>query len=149
MYSEVAVSVPNLLRNWQTKAAQNCVHVSCLIFNVVYHVGLLRFLRDRYGFYLRTLWCIFKRMFNYGYCQQLYCVNNNQTLSRFMLNKQSCIHQLLPSETSSHMHLIPIGLYNRAYSFSLPQCSGIKTPLLLGYFFQMHTRNCMLFLFNL
>ena len=64
-----------------------------------------------------------KRMFNYGYCRQLYtlsglCKQYDKTLSKILLNTQSCIHQLLPSEPISHMQLRP-----RAHNFTLPVCT--------------------------
>ena len=82
-----------------------------------------------YGFLSRELIGRFdaflKRMFKYGYCRQLHtlsglCQRYDKTLSHIMLNRQSCIHHLLPSELSTHMQLRP-----RVHNYSLPQCKTL------------------------
>jgi hypothetical protein len=66
-----------------------------------------------------------KRMFNYGYCQQLYnlhelCVKYDKTLSHILINRQSCIYQLLPTVSNANMQL-----RTRTHNFSLPQCKTL------------------------
>ena len=91
-----------------------------------------------------------KRMFNYGYCQQLYtlsglCKQYDKTLSKIILNSQSCIHQLLPSESSSHMQLRP-----RAHNFTLPICKTVwyKNSFVNHFLFPMYLNYVFFYFMN-
>jgi Reverse transcriptase (RNA-dependent DNA polymerase) len=68
-----------------------------------------------------------KRMFSYGYCQQLYtlrelCGKHDKTLSHILINWQSCIYQLLPSVSNNNTN---VQLRTRVHNFSLPQCKTL------------------------
>lgn len=73
-----------------------------------------------------------RRMFNYGYCQQLHtlrelCVKYDKTLSHILINRQSCIYQLLPPVSIVHMQL-----RTRTHSFALPQCKTLWYKIVLS-----------------
>ena len=126
LFSSVAVSALTSSKDLETRGSPKHLHV---VFNAIVLSRITYCICAWYGFLSREhigrFDAFLKRMFNYGYCQQLYtlsglCKQYDKTLSKIILNSQSCIHQLLPSESSSHMQLKP-----RAHNFTLPICKTV------------------------
>ena len=89
----------------------------------------------------------FRRMYKYGFCQQLYsfqAISNTRdlTLFREILKPYNCLHLLLPLERSIDVKLRP-----RGHNFTLPICKYdlYKSSFVNKCLYRLYSVNCLSF----